>query len=531
MTSSVNSFTEASGDVLEEIHVREIHATLPRLLAGYDSNAASASYGFGDRFHWGWKLSDFPNATFQGAVNGLSKLVANGLLPDGMAETSIIERCRSMVEALPRLTRRDGSLEEAFPYEASFCVTSLVAHDVLVGLETLGDRLSPRDQDIWIGNVSPLIEFTLRNDETHGLISNHLATAANALFRWAARNGGHGEERARQLLDRIIDNQSPEGWFAEYSGADPGYQTLCMEYLVPLHKARPDLKLAEPLARSAAFLMHFAHPDGSFGGVYGNRNTRTYYPGGLAQLAEVCDEAAALAAFMRKAIAARTCVTLSAIDPPNLVPMFNSYCSAASAPDLNPKTELPAEAGEDFRREWPEAGLIVDKCKGAYTIVNWRKGGVVYHFPQLEAPQFDMGVLARTAKDRLVSTQGTAGNPEVEVEGHEIRIHQSFTEITTRLPGALDFVLLRLASLTVMRISWARDLIKKALVKLLMTSDRRLDARNTRTITLGGGLVITDDWGAEAGLTRLTTPRGFVAIHGASQGYWQRGDDEASESS
>ena len=529
MTSSVNSFTEASGGAPQEIYLREIHATLPRLLAGFDTNAASLSYGFGDRYHWGWKLSDFPNATFQGAVNGLSKLAVNGLLPAGVGEDSIIERCRAMVEALPRLTRRDGSLEEAFPYEASFCVTSLVAHDVLAALETLGERLNPRDREVWLGNVAPLIEFTLRHDETHGLISNHLATAANALFRWAALTGGHGEARGRQLLDRIVGSQGAEGWFAEYGGADPGYQTLCMGYLTPLHKARPDLNLAEPLARSAAFLTHFAHPDGSFGGVYGQRNTRTYYPGGLARLADECEAAAALTVFMRQAIASRSCVTLAAIDPPNLVPMFNSYCSAAAAPEPGPGCELPAVAMEDFRREWPEAGLIVDKCKGAYTIINWRKGGVTYHFPRSGPPVIDMGVLARTPKGRLVSTQGTGGNAQVEVVGDEVRIRQNFTEITSRLPGALDFILLRLTSMTIMRLSRARDLIKKCLVKLLMTSDRRIHACNTRTVTLGGGLTIEDVREHGAGLVPVPAPRGFVAIHGASQGYWQRGDDRTSE--
>jgi hypothetical protein len=228
---------------------------------------------------------------------------------------------------------------------------------------------------------------------------------------------------------------------------------------------------------------------------------------------------------MRQAIASRACVTLSAIDPPNLVPMFNSFCSAACAPEPNPMIGPPAVAMEDFRREWPEAGLIIDKCKGAYTIINWRKGGVIYHFPRSGPPRIDMGILARTPTGRLVSTQGTGGNAAVETTGDEVRIRQGFTEITTRLPGALDFLLLRLASLTIMRLAWARDLIKEALVKLLMTSDRRIDAWNTRTVTLGGGLAIKDVLEGGADLVPVPTPRGFVAIHGASQGYWQRGDD------
>ena len=80
--------------------------------------------------------------------------------------------------------------------------------------------------------------------------------------------------RVRELLDRILKHQSAEGWFKEYEGADPGYQSLCTYYLADVHRMRPNFDLADPLRESVRFLWHFAHPDGSFGGIYGSRNTR-----------------------------------------------------------------------------------------------------------------------------------------------------------------------------------------------------------------------------------------------------------------
>ena len=77
--------------------------------------------------------------------------------------------------------------------------------------------------------------------------------------------------KADLLLERILKNQSSEGWFSEYEGADPGYQSLCTHYLADVHLIRRDLGLLQPLTSSIRFLWHFANPDGSFGGHYGSR--------------------------------------------------------------------------------------------------------------------------------------------------------------------------------------------------------------------------------------------------------------------
>ncbi|MEZ5933675.1 MAG: hypothetical protein R3F54_17330 [Alphaproteobacteria bacterium] len=525
-----------------DVFLDEIHANLPRLLGAFDVNPASSSLGCGDRFHWAWKLIDFPNATFQGAVHGLAILAAGDMLPAGIDQAAIVERCSHMIDGLARMTRADGSLEEAFPHEASFCVTSLVAHDVLAALDRLEAYLPDAERARWLAAAAPLIAHTIRSDETHGLISNHLATAAAALFRWCALARGSveaertaspaaAEDKGQRLVERILAHQSPEGWFSEYGGADPGYQTLCTDYLAWLHRTRPDLELRAPLQRSLRFLSHFAHPDRSFAGVYGHRNTRVYQPGGIAELAGEFPEAAALTRFMLTGIAERTCVGLSAIDAPNLVPMFNSYCKAAAAMrDLNPALgsapPLPCQRAGAFQERFDHAGLIVDKRATGYTVINWKKGGTVASY-RLDgrAAHIDAGVLARTAKGRLVSTQGPGGVLEAAVDGDRVVVRAPFTEVLDRRPGPFDFLLLRAACLTVMRFAPTRAWIKRALVRLLMTKARPVAAWNRRTITLAPALTVSDAQQGEAALEVVPAARGFVAIHGATQGYWQRGDD------
>ena len=80
--------------------------------------------------------------------------------------------------------------------------------------------------------------------------------------------------------------------------------------------------------------------------------------------------------------------------------------------------------------------------------------------------------------------------------------------------------------MTLMRSRFFGELIKKLLVRLLITGKRTLSARNRRTIHLGMDLKITDALeGRTRGLTVVEVTAPFSAIHMASQGYWQVQDD------
>ena len=240
-----------------------VRRALPRLLARFDADPTSTSFGMGDRLYWAWGLTDFGNATFQGAAHGMARLWRAGLWPYATPSTIFLRRIDSLFVGARRLTRDDGSLEEAFPREGSFCVTALVAFDLLCALDLLGAELDAGTRARWQSIVAPMIGYLHEADETHAFISNHLATAAAALLRWHALSGDVASEaRARRLIDRILEQQSDEGWFKEYEGADPGYQSLCTVYLADVHLLRPDWGLHEPLRRSIRFICHFAHPDG-----------------------------------------------------------------------------------------------------------------------------------------------------------------------------------------------------------------------------------------------------------------------------
>lgn len=522
-------------------YLQQCHAVLPRLLALYDTNPISHTYGLGDRLRWAWKLIDFGNGTFQGAANGLARLLVHHLLPENISERSVIRRIDAMFKGTAALTRPNGSLEEAFPYEASFCVTALIAYDLLTAIELLGDRLVETQRKDYFRIIRPLIHFLRQSKESHALISNHLATAATALFKWSVLTGEDGSERGKEILNRILKEQSIEGWFREYEGADPGYQSLCTYYLADLHHLQPGLSLGEPLTRSLQFLFYFAHLDGSFGGMYGSRNTRFYCPAGIEAVADNIPEAAALSGFMRKSISEMKTVTLSVLDEPNLVPMFNAYCWAAAifqerqkngitkngSPPKTQVKQLPCFDLQAWRKHFPEAGILIDKGVHHYTIISYHKGGVCYHFPSDAQTMVDTGVLIKDKGSHYYSTQAYRNDNDVKLSEDTIEITSQFSKEPHSLPSPSQMIILRMLNITIMRNLAIGNFIKKLLVRLLITGKKSMPIKNIRTITLGQQLCIRDQIiGNINDFEKVETDRPFSMIHMASQGYWQVYDDQ-----
>lgn len=508
------------------VYQREIHQNLPRLLALFDFDRTAESYGLGDRFHWAWGLIDFANGTFQGAANGLARLVAYDLLPPGFDAERMVGKIGAIFEGTQRIIRPNGSLEEAFPFEGSFCVTALGAYDLLTAIEQLGDRIKDSKRVEYLEVVRPLIRFLHRSSETHAFISNHLATAVAALVKWEELSGQSGDARAKEILDQILQRQSSEGWYLEYDGADPGYQSLCTYYLADVHRLRPEWKLHESLKRSVEFLSYFVHPDGSFGGLYGSRNTRFFYPAGIEYLAETVPAAGAIARRMRESVAGQRVVTLSSIDEPNLMPMFNAYCWAATLEEPDSGLVLPIQT-QPFRKSFSDSGLIVDRGSDHYTIVAGKKGGVVYHFENDRLAALDAGVVVEGRDGLKGSSQAIQKDARITEEESQLTIEADLLPILRRRAAPIPLLGLRVLSMTIMRWSLIREWIKQLMAWLLITRVGARMGTNRRCIQLGPKVAIKDETRCEAGFEVVADAESFVAIHMASQGYWQVQDEEA----
>lgn len=522
-------------NLINNPYYEQLCTNLPRILALFDADRTSKSYGMGDRYHWAWGLIDFGNGTFQGAANGLARLWTSGLWPYTTSNENFHVRIDAIFEAAKHLTQKDGSLEEAFPREGSYCVTALVAFDLLCAIDLLNEEITLDKKLRWRAIVAPMINYLIRSDETHALISNHLATAVAALIRWHKLTGENvAEQKAVIQLNKILRNQSEEGWFMEYEGADPGYQSLCTCYLADIHQQRPDLDLLEPLSRSLKFLWHFAHPDGSFGGIYGSRCTRFYYPSGITALAQEIPEAAALAEFMESSISQQKIVNLSAIDEPNLIPMFNSYAWAAATKvevklayeEKNQELKLPCKDRSKMRIFYREAGFFLDRGPNHYSIISTHKGGVIYHFRSGHRPLIDAGLVVLSAEGRPGSTQGFNRDNLIRHQDEHLEINSQITVMPKQLPRPLQFIVIRLFGWTLFKSMTIREWIKRIIVNILITRRQAWPVTNLRTIRFGETLSFEDKTSLISGYKVIENINTFVPIHMASQGYWQIQDEE-----
>lgn len=496
-------------------------ASLPRVLSLFNDNAISPMLGIGDRYHWAWKGSDFANGTYQGAVHGLSYLVSYKLLPDEISETKILSKIKRVIDGVRKITYQNGSLDEILPFESSYCVTSLVAFDILCAVDELKDHISQSDVQRHIETVRPLINFIVSNEETHGVITNHLAVSLAALGRWQKMTGEDVQEKTNEVLNQILTFYSAEGWFLEYSGADFGYQTLSLDYLVDFNALFPEFGLGQYLEKAITFLSCGAHPDGSFGGTYGSRNTRFLYPAGIEIMAHDFEGAVPLARFSREAHKMNTIVGLPALDEPNFITMFNSICRAAAiARELPAKGKLPFQLPK-INIQYPEAGLIVVGSQSGYNIINWKKGGSYYSSTHGKSG----GLIASGQDGKIYTSQSGLTGKLVNITDEEIIIESKLHRFQAVYPTPGKMIVLRLLCLTLMRVNIFNKIIKKLLVKLLIHRSNSTKAVAQRKFSLSENKM-EDVWVHNPHELEFLELQDFFAIHMASQGYWQVGDDK-----
>ena len=263
-------------------------AAVPRLLGAVDRNPYRATYGCFDREFWHYRTSAFASEMYQEAVYPLA-LVYRRRLPGNRwyGEPRLRELAIAGMRFAARSCHTDASCDDYYPYERALgaAVFSLAACASAYRELNLDDH----ELSDWLVRRS---RWVAEHDES-GRLANHHALAVWGLAQVAEITGDDDLAAAAQQCTRqVLRWQSPEGWFEEYGGADPGYQTVTIDALAKYRRMTGAAWLDEPLERAVRFARHFLHPDDSYGGEYGSRGTYHFYPHGFELLAG--DNAAAV---------------------------------------------------------------------------------------------------------------------------------------------------------------------------------------------------------------------------------------------
>ncbi len=512
-----------------EIYRAAILDQAPRALSMMDREASSPTVGCGDRTYWAWKFVDFPGARFQEALCVLSFLYSTRIDDSPYyGNERLLEWIRCGMQFWSAIQHRDGSFDEAYPFERSLAATAFTTFYVGEALGFIGEALPESVRAKVRQTMARAGQWLIKNDETHGFLSNHLAAAATALYHVYRITGDERfQQRSRYFLKKILDRQSPEGWYEEYDGADPGYQTHGSFYLVRYWQLAGGEDLQESLRRSMLFLAHFVHPDGSLGGEYASRNTQTYYPAALEMFSGQDSAASWIAETMRPSIANGAAAGLGCVDSYNYFPFLNNFVFAylASANPGHIRLEPKEPSSQPGLAWFPQAGIARVRRERYDAYIGTAKGGVIKVFDRSlrKLVYSDCGYVGRLDRGKQCSSQHQDRGRIVDVRPDRIEIQGEFCETSRPTLKPLTFVGFRLFTLSLGRLPGLARWLKRLLVKTLIYGNRRLNIRFHRIVEFGDlNVIVRDDISGPDGsrVTDLQWCEAFATIHMGSSRYF-----------
>jgi hypothetical protein len=445
---------------------------VPRLLAMVDRNPLSPTYGCFDRQYWHYRTADFPCGMSQQFGLPLALAYSEDLPGDRWhGSPRLRELALAAVDFARRSAHRDGSCDDYYPFERALGATCFALYACAETCRVLGCT-----QPELLAHLVRRAGF-VRDCRESGRLANHQALAALAMFTVGRLAGVPSlEDAARARAELALSWQDPEGWFAEYEGCDPGYQTLSISFLARLREASGWAFLDEPLDRAVALARDFLHPDGSYGGEYGSRNTFNYMPDGFERLGPRLPAAREVAdGWLWGAVHGADATN---DDDRIFVHAASGQLEAArvvrSLGD-RPLPEVPPEMGAGFKH-YERAGLLVVHRGDWHLVVGLRKGGVfkAWHGRRLVAT--DTGLVATCPGRRcLLVTHGhhpPGGGPgrlrvTVDEARGTARVEAPFCRTARPLSSPLKQMLFRAGTCTVGRL--APDLVRRALQHVLIT--------------------------------------------------------------
>jgi len=481
------NFEEMKGDV----YLKEILREVPRLISQLNRNPISEDYGCFDRNYWHYNIIDFPCARMQEAALTLALLYEIRHRDNPYYNKKIIlEWINSALEYWLKIQNRNGSFNEWYPNENSFVATAFSSYAISETLLQLKDLINSRD-DI----ISGLIKagrFISRKKESR--VVNQETGAAIALYNiYLLTDDEFFKEKSFEKIEFIINEQTEEGWFNEYGGADMGYLSLAIDYLAKIYKKTNEERILNSLKKALGFIKYFIHPDGSCGGIYGSRNTEYLIPDGFEILSEKIKDAALISNEIRNSLERNSMIGLSKLDDRYL--MYNGYTflqAYLNSKEVKATEKLPYK--NEFIKNFPKAGLLVISDPLIYMVVNYRKGGVYkLSFKKINRSISDAGLLIHTKKGTKLTSSWLSDADNIEFIDNKIKIKGTLWKVTDKTLSPIENILLRAFQLGFGRSQFISQNLKEKLRDILITKTTDTRYKFTREISIGKKYVKISD--------------------------------------
>jgi hypothetical protein len=520
----------------------------------WNRDPASPSYGSFDRYYWGWKKRDFKDATYQYAV-----ILAIKYARSRGIEQQLEPFLEAFVNFCVAIQHPNGSFDQSYPHERTPSTVYVILSALLYVRECpcLTNEKVKRKLDRVIQRG---VRFALKRDETYAQIANHIAQYAYELYNYHDLcDDTQARERADRYMERLLSLYQPEeGWFQEYDGPDPGYQTRTLRYLTKCALLLNQPELWEVVRKAADFLEAVLMPDGSLHPMLGSRSTALLFPSSFEILAARYESYQGLAARVRKAWEHGRVPLPSTLDFDNAIRLADDAKDAADAymaasgnrPAYKNIKDSPVTEDSRFSTDinpdrlvldinFPNAGISILRYKQYIVYVGYRLGGVVIIYGR-ENGQWrllyeDSGYLVRSHNLKTVWLSRIPGSGKIiEALPNRLVIRADFYRSLHDEMTPIRLTLLRIMNMTILRFQWPGDLFRKMIVRHLMSGRKKAPLSLHREIIVQEDEIRISDCILGLGGQATSSPPGHLfrcrrltGIHMASSRYFQDQELEA----
>ncbi|MEZ4462602.1 MAG: hypothetical protein R3E66_23330 [bacterium] len=450
-------------------YAHEALRMLPRIILMIDKNKYSETYGCFDREFWHYRTVDFPCGMNQEFCLPLAMAYKHPFPNNPYYQ---VERLKELVIASIRFSIKsshaDGTCDDYFPFEKALGALVFSTYAMTESYIELG--LNDPEMEAF---------FALRADwlSTHnetGQLANHQAFAALALYNVYIITGDEKYRKASDdFLALTLSWQHDEGWYQEYEGADPGYHSCSIAFLAKLWQKSQDPRIVESLKSAVDFATYFMHPDGSYAGEYGSRNTYHFYPHGFEVMSRFYPQAGQIAdTYLFRSLPERR----RYFNDDNRMCAHYVYDWMQSWLDYNEERTGTLEQNRgNFSRYFTDAKMFVKKTDHYYAVLSLAKGGVLKVFDE-EGPIYsDTGILLHTTDgDTLVShLVDDTFTHNFDVENEVFEASGPMSKRRYPLPSPVKQMAFRGMNISVGRLG--PNVVRGILQKVLITGKPRTD--------------------------------------------------------
>ncbi len=467
-------------DLFAQFALRQI----PQILTLLDRNPHSPTYGCFDRNFWHYKILDFPSGMSQEFVLPLALAYQTNIADNPFYQQSVLKDwVKAGILYAKKSSHQDGSCDDYFPYEKAGGAT---AFSLLAFIDSY---------QICDFNDSQMIDFFfkraswLANHHESGQLSNHQALIVLCLELLTKILNTNQFDKAKTLrLEKVLDWQSSEGWFQEYEGCDPGYHSLTISCLARIYQLRPDERLKEALIKAVKVASYFIHPDGSYGGEYGSRNTYNFFPHGFELVGQ----------WMPEALAINNQFLIGLKD--GLSPCYSddhiighhTWNYLLAWRDFVPQRSF--DVPQNNGRIWlKEAKILIDIRKNTSIYLALNKGGVfkLFRDRKLILSDTNFSLQVKEGKKIKNAVVHLIDNYSVQINDDDIIIRGDLGWAKQKQMNPTNLLILRIVMLSLGR--FFPDLIRKILQKVLITGKQNAPFTFERKITWQDNDILIED--------------------------------------